>query len=167
MIRENLENLETDVWVHGRESTQGQEERMPSIHRPEREASEWSNPVNVLILHIKLQTEQRCISVVLATLCADFVTAALLAHFFCLLEWVWNHPGDTPLGVSVRMFPERFNQRGKTQPEHKKRHLLGWGPRLDKKRICVRRPCPLFYGLLRCGRVAALRSCCHWLRHAL
>lgn len=41
----------------------------------------------------------------------------MLSHLLCYLEWIWHHLGDTSLGLSVRMFQERFNWEGKTQPE--------------------------------------------------
>jgi hypothetical protein len=30
-------------------------------------------------------------------------------EFDCQFDWVWNHLGDTPLAVSVRVVPEKFN----------------------------------------------------------
>lgn len=39
---------------------------------------------------------------------------------FIFLDWVWNCLRDTPLGISVRVFSENINWRGKTYSE------IGW-----------------------------------------
>lgn len=42
---------------------------------------------------------------------------SVVAHFYHQLGWTVNPLGDTFLGMSVRMFPERLNQGGETYPE--------------------------------------------------
>jgi hypothetical protein len=37
-----------------------------------------------------------------------------------------------PLGVTMRMFPERFNGREKTHLEYEKDHPIGWGLGVSK-----------------------------------
>lgn len=38
-------------------------------------------------------------------------------HASLRLDSTWSRPGGTLTGVSVRMFPERFNGEGKINPE--------------------------------------------------
>lgn len=40
---------------------------------------------------------------------------------------------ETPLGVSLRVFPQRLNCGQMTQPECEWHHPMGWGPRLNKE----------------------------------
>ena len=48
---------------------------------------------------------------------------------------IQNHQENIPVSVSLRVFPERLNFRGKVHPECGQLHLLGWGPRLNEKRV--------------------------------
>lgn len=44
-----------------------------------------------------------------------------------------NHPGDIPLVLSVRMFPERGDRKGKIHPEYGWHYPTDWDPRLNRK----------------------------------
>lgn len=52
----------------------------------------------------------------------------------CKLDWIWKHQGGTFLDVSMRMFPERFYYRRKTQPECRRHHPMDLGLGLNKRR---------------------------------
>lgn len=47
-------------------------------------------------------------------------------------DWIWNDPWNTPLHVSTRAFPKRFNGGGSTQPENRPYHPLDSDPRLNQ-----------------------------------
>lgn len=49
------------------------------------------------------------------------------------LDWIYNHHGNPPVGVSVIVFPERFHRNGKTVTEWGEPHTMGWGPRWHKR----------------------------------
>jgi hypothetical protein len=52
-------------------------------------------------------------------------------------NWIWNHLGDTPMGVSSRVFPEKFYWGDETHPSHHHQCFLycsiGWNSRLNRK----------------------------------
>lgn len=35
--------------------------------------------------------------------------STLTVSLYCQHDWLWNHQGDTLLGMSVTVLPERFN----------------------------------------------------------
>lgn len=42
----------------------------------------------------------------------------VVVTLYCGLDWIWDHQGDAPQGMSVRVFLEMLIRGGKTHHEH-------------------------------------------------
>lgn len=52
------------------------------------------------------------------------------ADSHCQRDWIWNHPGDTPLSMPVKIFSEMFNKDGRP-PDCEWYNSAGWTPRTN------------------------------------
>lgn len=52
-------------------------------------------------------------------------STVMVVNLHCQHDWIGDPLGDTPLGVSFRAFPERFNPHGKACPKRGLHHPMG------------------------------------------
>lgn len=56
-----------------------------------------------------------------------------VVHLHCQVGRIWSHLGDTPSGVPVRVFPERFSWGGNIHPGCRWHCPMSWGHGLNTK----------------------------------
>lgn len=61
---------------------------------------------------------------------------------------IWTHPGNRPLGMSVKEFLDGVDWERKTHPECRKHHSLGWGLGLNRKEKVGWTPVVMLYDQL-------------------